>query len=559
MFNEPVDYIINLKVLVINILLISVVIFSSSMAWGQSSNSFLSRGPYLQMSTPTSIVVRWRTDDSTDSRVRYGASPGSLNMVSGGVALTTEHEITLNNLTPNTKYFYSVGTTMGPLAGGDNSHFFYTSPPVGTTKPTRVWVIGDSGTANANAQAVRDAYLDFTGTRHTDVWLMLGDNAYLFGTDLEYQAAVFDMYPMLLRNTIVWPTFGNHDALSASSFDQSGPYYDNFTLPKLAEAGGLASGTEAYYSYDYGDIHFICLDSEGSDRSQAGPMLTWLMSDLNATNQDWIIAYWHHPPYSDGSHNSNIEINLIEMRENALSILEAGGVDLVLTGHSHSYERSWMIDGYYFTPTATGDGTIKDSGDGRLNGDGVYSKPSSGQAANEGTVYSVVGCSGLHDIGLGSLNHPLMFISLDTLGSMVLDIDGDQLDARFIDNNGSVQDYFTLVKGRPVCDIQMSQASYTAGETVTVSVFRISNPTTNLVSVEWAVWLEIPTIPPISLVNIGASGTFILSQGFDRDYGPFPLFSATGLPPGNYELSCRLLDPVTKKLLAEDLNTFEIH
>ncbi len=516
----------------------------------------LTREPYLQMSTPTSIVVKWRTDGDTDSRVSYGASPGSLNTVVDDPSLTTEHEIVLNGLNPNTKYYYSVGTIAGPLAGADNDHYFYTSPLVGTSKSTRVWVIGDSGTANANAQAVRDAYLDFTGTRKTDVWLMLGDNAYFDGTDPEYQAAVFDMYPMLLRNTVVWPTFGNHDAGSASSIGQSGPYYDIFTLPKSAEAGGLASGTEAYYSYDHGDIHFVCLDSQGSDRSQIGPMLTWLLNDLNATSQKWIIAYWHHPPYSKGSHDSDLEAQLIEMRENALPILEAGGVDMVLAGHSHAYERSILVDGFYTTPTLITGGTVVDSGDGRLNGGGAYSKPSSGLAANEGTVYSVVGCSGM--AGGGTLDHPLMFVSLATLGSVVIDIDGDQLDARFVDSNGSVQDYFSLVKGRPVCDIQMSQASYTAGDTVTASVFRISNPGTVPVALEWAAWLEIPTIPPISIVNIGADGTFVLPPGFDQDLGPLPLFPAAGMPPGSYEFSSRLLDPITKKLLAEDLNTFEI-
>ena len=80
----------------------------------------------------------------------------------------------------------------------------------------RVWVLGDSGTAHMNADAVRDAYLAFTGTRYTDVWLMLGDNAYPIGTDDDYQAAVFETYPTVLRQTVLWPSFGNHDAYSAN-------------------------------------------------------------------------------------------------------------------------------------------------------------------------------------------------------------------------------------------------------------------------------------------------------------------------------------------------------
>ncbi len=78
---------------------------------------------------------------------------------------------------------------------------------------------------------------------------MLGDNAYKDGTDSEYQQAVFNTYPSLLRQTPVWPTLGNHDGRSADSFFQTGVYYDIFSLPTNAEAGGSISGTEAYYSF----------------------------------------------------------------------------------------------------------------------------------------------------------------------------------------------------------------------------------------------------------------------------------------------------------------------
>jgi hypothetical protein len=139
-------------------------------------------------------------------------------------------------------------------------------------------------------------------------------------------ARVFDTYPEQLRNTVLWPALGNHDGASADSSTQTGPYYDNFALPRLAEAGGLASGTEAYYSFDYANLHFVCLDSHESDRSPGGAMLTWLEDDLAATTADWVVAYWHHPPYSKGSHDSDAEARLVEMRENVLPILESAGV-----------------------------------------------------------------------------------------------------------------------------------------------------------------------------------------------------------------------------------------
>ena len=111
-----------------------------------------------------------------------------------------------------------------------------------------------------------------------------------------------------------------------------------FTLPDGGRGGRRRRpGTEAYYSFDYGNIHFIVLDGNSRARPAGGPMLTWLEADLQATTADWVIAFWHHPPYSKGLlHDSDVEQREIDMRENVLPILEAYGVDLVLTGHSHS-------------------------------------------------------------------------------------------------------------------------------------------------------------------------------------------------------------------------------
>jgi hypothetical protein len=438
---------------------------------GLADAQTITRGPYLQLGTSNSIVVRWRTSIATDSRVQYGSSPANLSVSVSSSTLTTEHVVTLTGLSADTLYYYSVGTTSAVLAGADSSYFFATAPTPGTAQPTRVWVIGDSGTANANAAAVRDAYLNFTGTRHTDLWLMLGDNAYQSGTDAEYQNAVFNMYPTLLRQSVVWPTLGNHDGATANSATQSGPYYDIFTLPKNGEAGGLSSGTEAYYSFDYGNIHFVVLDSFETSRAPNGAMLTWLANDLAATNQPWIIAYFHHPPYSKGSHDSDTEIELIEMRQNALPILEAAGVDLVMAGHSHSYERSFLLDGHYGASTTLTPSMILDGGSGREDGTGAYQKS---DLPHDGAVYVVAGTSGL--TSGGALNHPAMFISLNRLGSLVLDVDGNRLDARFIDYSGATGDYFTIIKGgAPKPSVTIAATTPTATEAGTVKgVFTVS-------------------------------------------------------------------------------------
>ncbi|MGB5178181.1 MAG: metallophosphoesterase family protein [Gammaproteobacteria bacterium] len=414
----------------------------------------VTRGPYLQQGTPTSIVIKWRTATATNSRVRYGDAPGNLTNIVDVAGSTTEHTVALSGLAPDTTYYYSIGSSSEVFAGDDAEHFFLTSPVAGTVKPTRIWVLGDSGTANANAQAVADAYASFTGSTHTDLWLMLGDNAYNDGTDGQYQAAVFDMYPEMLQKSVLWPTLGNHDGKSADSATQSGPYYDIFTLPTDGEAGGLASGTEAYYSFDYGNIHFICLASYETNRSTGGAMLSWLALDLAATTQEWIIAFWHHPPYSKGSHNSDsgTEIAMIEMRQNALPILEAAGVDLVLSGHSHSYERSFLLDGHYGDSTTLTPAMQVDAGDGTTGGNGAYKAVFNEAAPYRGAVYITAGSSG--KTSGGALNHPVMIhASLNRLGSLVLDVNGNRLDATFVRETGAVDDYFTILKNPDNCPL----------------------------------------------------------------------------------------------------------
>lgn len=413
----------------------------------------LQRGPYLQLGTPTGITIRWRTDLAENSRVVYGTNLANLNLTNLVATVVTNHEVRLTNLQPDTRYFYAVGNSTNLLAGPGSEYFFITHPPVGTPKPTRVWVIGDAGRANANQAAVRDGFDNYNGTNLVHLWLQLGDNAYSSGTDLEYQGAVFNMYSNLLRRSVTWSALGNHDTAGSASYSTNHPYFAMFNFPTNAEAGGVASGSEHYYSFDYGMIHFISLDSmTTAHRATNSQMADWLRLDLLANTNRWLIVLFHHPPYSKGSHNSDTEVELIEMRQNFLPILEAGGVDLVLCGHSHCYERSHLLKGHYLDSSTFATNTmVLQLGGGRETiGPGAYRKPEAAVGppiGNQGTVYAVAGSSGSADGG--SLNHPAMFISLNQLGSMVLDITSNRLDAVFLRELGAVpasNDWFTIIK-----------------------------------------------------------------------------------------------------------------
>lgn len=429
----------------------------------------LARSPYLQNVTSTSARLRWRTNVASSTRVRWGLAPGSLSNTVDVPGTRSEHEVALGGLPPETRIYYTVGSITQTLAGGDAAHAFATPPAIGARRPTRIWVIGDSGACATSAlgctdaSAVRDGYLAFAGTQTANLWLLLGDNAYNNGTDAEYTAGFFDVYPTVMRSTPLWPVPGNHEFGVSDSPTQSGPYYDSFTLPTAGEAGGVPSGSEAYYSFDWSNIHFIALDSHDSDRSAppspttnvcpaglGGAMYQWLCADLAASDQDFIIAFWHHPPYTKGSHDSDNLIDstgrMQEMRERFLPVMDAYGVDLVLSGHSHSYERSLLLHDHYGVSSSYNPVLHAiDAGDGDPGGDGAYLKSALGPSPDSGGVYSVVGSSSI--ISGGPLNHPVMRVNLNILGSLVIDVDGRQLDARFLGVTGNVLDHFQILKG----------------------------------------------------------------------------------------------------------------
>lgn len=445
----------------------------------------LVRGPYLQIGTPTSIVVRWRTDASTGSVVRFGSSPGALTESAESLASVTEHEVRLDGLAPATTYYYAVGHDATTLAGADASYRFTTSPLAGTPQPTRIWAFGDGGQAGPILDGVRDAFLAETGERGAEVWLLMGDNAYTIADDADYQAGLFDVHGAILRRTVLWPAFGNHEGFSANSLTEKGAYYDIFTLPEQGEAGGEPSATEAYYSFDYANIHFICLNSHDVPRGTGGSpsaMADWLRADLARNTQQWTIAFFHHPPYSKGSHDSDnangtdtpdSALAIKEMRELIVPILEQGGVDLVLVGHSHVYERSYLIDGHYGLSGTFDDSMKVDGGDGKVEGDGPYRKPD-GRAPHAGAVYlQSATASDPREI---TVRHPAMLVFDDQPGSLLLDVAGPRLEARFLlSDEGETLDSFTMVKGNVNFPPEARDDAATAGPASAIEIAVLAN------------------------------------------------------------------------------------
>ena len=403
------------------------------------SSGTVTRGPYLGSRGETNITIRWRTAETSVGRVRFGPAPGNLTLFADDTAGRTDHSVTLTGLTPETKYYYSIGTTAGTTLASTN-YYFSTAPPIGTSRSTRIWFMSDYGQADAIQSAVRDTYVNYLATsgRGTDLWLTGGDNEQggTDGTDAGFQTAVFNAYSNIFPNTPLFPCPGNHDGSPSSA------YWSIFDLPTQGQAGGSPSGNAHYYSFDYGNIHFISLDAFNTLTGLGSPMLIWLTNDLATTTQPWIIAYWHAPVYCTSGYDSDTLVQSLAMRQNVAPLLESYGVDLVLNGHSHSLQRTYLLQQHYglsssFSPTNKVDG-----GDGRADGTGTYLKP-----GRTGTVYSVAptGCGTLRN---GTNTHPACLYTLNnTAGFILLDVNSNRLDFKMISASGTVGDYFTILKG----------------------------------------------------------------------------------------------------------------
>jgi hypothetical protein len=401
------------------------------------------RAPYLQMPAPDAITVRWQTRTAGRDVVRYGPRPGFLPLQVDEKDATEEHEVRLTGLRPGTRYYYQISHNGVPRYSGPG-YWFITPPPPGTPVEVRFAVLGDPGDPTPDQIRVRDAMLTWLaqhprpGRPELDLLLTTGDNAYRSGTNSQYQAGFFNPYGKILHNIPVWPIYGNHDARRYA-------FFNIFSFPANAESGGVPSGTEHYYAFDYGPAHFVVLDTVAGDLSKDSPMLRWLKHDLSANRLPWLIAIFHHPPYTHGSHNSDDVHDsggrMFDLRENVLPLLEQAGTDLVLSGHSHMYERTTLLACHYGTSDSLTP-SMRRGPELERTQQFIYQKPARGE--HTGTIYTVIGSSAKVD--QGPLDHPAMAVSEAAMGAVVVSIQGQRLKGTFIREDGSVGDEFVLLK-----------------------------------------------------------------------------------------------------------------
>jgi hypothetical protein len=231
-------------------------------------------------------------------------------------------------------------------------------------------------------------------------------------------------------------------------------YLRTFTLPASGEVGGVPSATEKYYSFNYSNIHVVVLCSE-VDEKEMKAETEWLRRDLEMNKQSWLIVGMHQPLQSAGYHPTDNDEWAQQRRKEWLTLLEDHGVDLVLQGHNHVYERSFLVDNIIGNSAEVKNANILNRGLGREDQGGAYKKPE-GNRQHKGTVF--ITCTGggvanaikYYPVPYSFI--PVRFPGADYEGSLVIDVNKNIMQVKFLcnelnDKGSHIWDYFTIAKG----------------------------------------------------------------------------------------------------------------
>jgi len=303
------------------------------------------RQPYLQQVEDDSAMLVWTAVDADPMEVLVTRPDGEVVTTAQSTLDEVEylddasqHIVEIDALKPSTTYCYTIrddGRTLTAPTG------FVTAPPVGEDVPVTFLAVGDMGTGDEDQAAV---FEQMKGVEF-DLLVTMGDNAYPDGTLSQYERKFFDMYAPMLRSVPVYPISGNHEYLT----DDAGPFREVFALPRNGGPGAV----ERWYSFDWGPVHFVALDTQLMNEEQAN----WLENDLAATDQKWTVVMAHKPPYSSGHRGSTKRFRRVFG-----PIIEKYEVPLVLSGHDHNYERTHPMNGTTYIVTGGGGKATRDIG-----------------------------------------------------------------------------------------------------------------------------------------------------------------------------------------------------
>ena len=334
--------------------ILAVAVCSFALAFQPLPTATLVHSPYLQNLGADHVTIVWSTLESESASVQYSTDAGFSSSVAAGLPLAFpstqtsmgftfyQYRAYLTGLAPGTAYSYKV------IEGGANvtpeSGYRFTTPGPG---PVSFLVFGDSGDGSSNQLAVTLQMV----TEQPDFVVHVGDIAYQSGTYNEFTANYFEYYKTLMRRACFFTIAGNHEYYTQNSAPYLALHAPPTNTVPLPDSG-------KYYSFDWAGMHFTALDANLLDPQFAAAqarMLAWFDNDLAQSQALWKIVFFHQTAYPI-QHHIDDPID-IAARALFVPILERHGVQLVLAGHEHNYQRSKPMRAGVPVPIGTG-GTI---------------------------------------------------------------------------------------------------------------------------------------------------------------------------------------------------------
>ena len=459
--------------------------------------------PYIQPGSAStladgreSMVVAWQTYlGGADFTIDYGPTERYGRSVAverrqrvagrgGDAEARANWTATLDGLDLARKYFYRVRGNGEPLAEG----YFTTRQPRG--RRIRLVSFGDNSYGDISDRAI--AYHSYQ--QHPDFVMNCGDNVYESGTENEYQRYFFPVYNAdvagarigapLLRSVPFYTVIANHDVqdkderghevadfarnpdalayYTAMHLPLNGPEAPVYRTPTVGprdrfdgfqSCAGARFPRMANYSFDYGDVHVLCLDSNRYIDPNDAALQRWIADDLARTDAPWKFVVFHHPPFNVGAEHYNVQ----HMR--VLSpLFEARGVDFVLSGHEHNYQRARPLR---FAPSGPGQSADIGGRDRRVPGTFTVDRSFDGvtRTQADGVLYIVTGAGGKHLYDADFTDNPSLWTHaeddrVDYVARMVsdrhslsvFDVDGGRVTLTQVDESGQHIDRITVTK-----------------------------------------------------------------------------------------------------------------
>ncbi|MEA1878591.1 MAG: metallophosphoesterase family protein [Bacteroidota bacterium] len=287
--------------------------------------------PYLQAVKDDGITIMWETVYPSYGKVLYGKDKQLDNTLIEESIPSLMHEVTLSGLEKDQDYFYMV--KVGNLSS--QVYSFHTKKP--PEAPMKFIIYGDSRTF----PKVHENLVKMMVDEKPDFIANVGD---VVTTGINLNEWIDEhFYPLrhISGNVPTYISIGNHEY---------GGYWDTRVVPPFEERVhnpvNTTGSTEYFYSFDYGNSHFIFLDPNKADSpygdriSPGSQQYNWFVNDVKRAKEksEWIFVFLHQPPYSECWSGGYYDGEPL-LRSEIVPIIEANNVDIVFAGHTHDYER----------------------------------------------------------------------------------------------------------------------------------------------------------------------------------------------------------------------------